>query len=307
MVAQVNPTPQHVPEELFEGIVWCAVYRVKQGYPLAKVDIAELSTLSLVCRYWASICRDWLHRQVTLRSPADLRKFRFLVESTPSSLTPIVQYARIVACTVDARDIPWLHHVQDQVISKSRDPKTCRYEVDFQSPGADDVEANLALRPLHAGLPRSLPRRFSDVDRVTVRGTHFRNGAELCRFIRSIPSERTRQIALIDLTWTTKPDLETFFSLSLGGTVPRVHTRCNSIDEFNPLWLLPALFKYPGRRLPSLIRPEYPLHHDDYKSLLRVVSLATSSQDQPLMVKFVNVPGPSMSIITFLSCDIPHG
>ena len=230
--------------------------------------------MCLVNRYWARICRRRLHRVLFLRSAANLQKLCSIVDSTPPALTPIIQLVNFVRCTVKDTDIPWLHLVREKIVSKTLD---ALLTVNFHSSAvvlAHDLAGDppRGLRPLHPGLPRTLPRQVNTMCSLTLHGTQFRDAAQLCCLIRSV--NRLSTITFDNVTWLVALDEYAFFPFSLCGMVEDITMAYSSMDVFNPCWMLPAFLRASPRAFAVQQKTwpaKYSLLHKEYHTLLKIV------------------------------------
>ena len=165
-----------------------------------------VSAFSLVCRYWACLCRRRLFDHITLRTRDDAKRFQEILDTpTLPGLEPIAGITSYLSVTFDGRDEPWLHLVFLLYLSKV--PK-CHLRLRSVEPLQS---AGTPWHTLHPSLPRSIPGSLMQIRELCLHGLHFPSGRVLSRLMSSIPL--LGQVGAFSLTFDTKPAPEDFSSI----------------------------------------------------------------------------------------------
>lgn len=116
-------TGADIPEELFEHILW----RLKtpswtrgQGYPPSRDStVLTLTSLSLVCKYFARICRKKLYQNVSFRNQGQVARLLDLVDGGCAPLgKPFTAFTEYIHIDSGEGEIPWAHRISTVLIPR---------------------------------------------------------------------------------------------------------------------------------------------------------------------------------------------
>lgn len=150
-----------------------------QGRPAYKV----LGDLSLVCRYWAQVCRPAMFKVLTLRSGNDLDNLILLL----SSSTPIPQVPPMADCLECIQTVqkgpwksPWVHRI----------PSIQRYtthelDIRVQVQGVKDPVTDGLWNAL---IPRTLPPSLFLLRALDISDVRFRRVDDFLSTVRDLPN-----------------------------------------------------------------------------------------------------------------------
>lgn len=163
------------------------------GGPIESLRISiskpQLGTCSLVCRYWAKLCRPHMFRTLRLRSRDDLYRFVQFTDA-PSLVTPsLADCVRFIKVKHTSHSTePWLHLIRAVITARPNiflNPGVKLYLKDDET---GPSESKRSRRPLYTSLPRAVPGAMYLFYSIKLRNVRFEYVDDLLRLFRDCSS-----------------------------------------------------------------------------------------------------------------------
>lgn len=202
-------------------------------------------------------------------------------ESPFPTMAPLSHIVRVVR--IRARDdlLPWMHLVRLSIAPRLRvsSPDIELYVTSSHQGDSCGIRSNRT--DFYGTVPRSIPSMGPVLTGLDLNSVHFNNSADLCRLLVSYPM--LRRITLENLTWTTPPTYESFYSLQLGSGAEQLVTTCKNDQELHATWFLPAVIARTEKppRVPSrqAIQHSARLHPEDHKCLFALLGVLRGQEE----------------------------
>lgn len=146
-----------------------------------KMGGKQLGACSLVCRYWAKLCRPHVFAKLILRSREDFERFLELVDR-PSVVSPSVTDC-LRSIEVEQNDtgaMPWLHLLRTALLARPDIKFNRGIELHLGGTGNDSL---YAPRSLSMSLPKTLPGVTFPFALVTLKDLRFKRLSDFLRLI----------------------------------------------------------------------------------------------------------------------------
>lgn len=180
-------TGADIPEELFEHILWrlqTPPWTMGQGYPPSRDStVLTLTSLSLVCKYFARICRQKLYRNVSFRNQRQVARLLDLVDGGCAPLgRPFIAFTEYVHIDAGEGEIPWAHRIATALL-----PRIKNGNIGIIRHVTLNTDKALAgLVPTQVALPRTLPPSlFQDFVQLELHNVLFKCRDDLIRCLFS--------------------------------------------------------------------------------------------------------------------------
>lgn len=264
-------TGADIPEELFEHILWHTTYIHLELFgndtpatpPSQDPAVSVLTILVQVCRHFASVCRPWLYRELSLRKRGQLKGLLDLLRSGCYPLgTHLLAFTDSLLVKTGEDDTLWIHQVATVLIPAIQHAGIRPIErvdliVDRPLPG---------LVPNRSQLPRTIPASLLlNITSLRLEGTNFPRGEDLLRCLASFGDLRLVTLRACSCGTVAAPPALARFPIYSGGFDVEVE------DEACFTTVLPAITNAYARYcdMPMLARDQ----GDDFLVFVETVAL----------------------------------
>lgn len=199
-VSSPRVTGADIPEELFEHILWHTAHseyeyvrgKTRQTDPPSKhLRVYTFTSLILVCKYFAHICRPTLYREVVLRNRQQLRGLLDLLDNGCAPFgKSLVAFTQSLYIEGGEDASLWIHQLGTVLFPRMKD-------AGIPLPTAElTVTSRIifaVVKPLiRTQLPRTLPSSlYQHVSKRELRNWHFKSSEGLFRYLSSFRSLRS--------------------------------------------------------------------------------------------------------------------
>lgn len=185
-------TGADIPEELFERILWHTPQDLWSLDPEGDIwpsppsnhsVVRALTSLILVCKYFARICRPRLYSEIGLRHRQHLEGLKSLLDSDCTFFeNPVLAFVNFLNIYSSGEDTLWVHQVGMVILPWMKHAGLALPKVEFN---VDKALAGLA--PSNAPLPRTIsPALSNHVSELRLDNVHFKRGQDLLHCISSL-------------------------------------------------------------------------------------------------------------------------
>jgi hypothetical protein len=266
------------PPELFQRILkWVAAEG--QAWRTPWLSKRELSSCSLVCRYWGKSCRQPIFDRLTLRTRRDASLLISFVKAD-TGVFNIEQYLGWLELEQSSSDCTWAHHIIFLLLSSSalkRRPPTLTLTIRGDHTEIDGEARTLyPCRRLFGDLPKPLLSSSTHLAYIVLTDLHFKNISDVLRSLKLHRMCRRvvcRRLSLED-GWNFTP-----FDVSLNArrSSPRRAATSLDVEDCQLLWPFLSPLLYTSRQpRPGMMSAAY-VHETELPNLLSIVGSVISA------------------------------
>lgn len=206
-MAQMHVTPvlqavtgADLPPELVDKILRaCVVWDVVSAVEADEAQlITRLGAFSLVCKYWAKLCRPRIFCHLKIRGREDFVRLLKILDTPPLVYPPVAECIREFDVThTGTWGVPWLHQLFCE-LSQRRDVswvidhgiklhlKSITVEISKPDPGSGEASPGYAPCSLNTSLPRDLPPKMFPFKAISLTDLRFKEPRDLVHLVHSM-------------------------------------------------------------------------------------------------------------------------
>lgn len=201
--AEAIPIGAILPSELLSRILnfVCEATEVERGRT-GTLTKRELGRCSLVCHHWATMCRPYIFRRLTIRSREDTQAFLALVRGSEDKRDSVFHYVDHVVLEEDIgvqnRQPPWAYLLFLSEIP----PILVTLKIKAASPNATFTVSSV--------LPKTIPSTVMRCRDVEVEDCRCESFADIAMFLGALNTFMLASATCRNVTWEDSSGLEPF-------------------------------------------------------------------------------------------------
>lgn len=216
-----------IPQELFENVLCRAAESKHAMIPSKSNDVRNLYSLALVSRYFASVCRPHLFKNLWPKNRQHMRGLLTLLDTSPTTMPSLATYILYVFISSASTNDHWIHQVAMALLPQVKEHSNRIPNVRlWTSNRIDSVPRRSVIR---------LTSRY--ITDIILYELSFTRGEDLLRFLSAFPVVRTIHLSSVTYNATIQ-DLPVILTIPRIISLRRVSVTCFLFRQWLALWML---------------------------------------------------------------------